>query len=590
MQKLRLVILGLALAIMPIFSTQAENFYIKNYDVILEVTTNRTVKVKEIITVDFTTPSHGIIREIPLHNSQINKVAVSDNFSTSYRGNYFNIQIGDAEQQIRGPKIYEIYFEQQIYSHKNEFYYNLIGTEWEVPIEKARFYVKMPNNVDADKVGLSIGKYGTRGFNGGAEYNVEGSQIWGQTLQSLAPNKGITLRVEVPKGYFVNTASKMANFVWLGLFLCTLFSFLTWYQYGKDEHVTPIVTFNPPQNISPTDAELIMHEKITDKGLIATIVKLANDGYLKIKSEKQKFTLSNFKPYKSNNKTERKLLLLLENQSHEGIVTDDNLKSSSIFYQGWNSLRLHSTSITDKKRFFEASSMSPWRIFTMFLYIIGTVLLTLFTLFSYHFSFDTLMLFIPFFLLLAFCVGIICSSDIIAKIVAMFMSISAIAPLINEFKHIITIDNLSQIVMGIFCILITIICFIQMMKPNAQGRMLKGQLLGLKKFIEVTEKKRLEMMVEQNPQFFYKILPYAYVLGVSKVWIKQFEGIAVPPPTWAINNAFDANNFNNFARGFNAAVVPSVANGGVSRSSFSSSSGGGGFSGGGFGGGGGHSW
>ena len=69
--------------------------------------------------------------------------------------------------------------------------------------------------------------------------------------------------------------------------------------------------------------------------------------------------------------------------------------------------------------------------------------------------------------------------------------------------------------------------------------------------------------------------------------MKQFEGIAVPQPEWAVSNGFSFNSFDNFARGFQTAVQPSVDNGGISRSS---SSGGGGFSGGGFGGGGGSSW
>ena len=115
-------------------------------------------------------------------------------------------------------------------------------------------------------------------------------------------------------------------------------------------------------------------------------------------------------------------------------------------------------------------------------------------------------------------------------------------------------------------------------------------MLGLKKFIEVAEKDRLEKMAADNPQYFYKILPYAYVLGVSKVWIKQFEGIAVPPPEWADSGIYRMNSFEGFTRNFSNAVAPSVNNGGISNSSYSSSSGGGGFSGGGFGGGGGRSW
>ena len=52
-----------------------------------------------------------------------------------------------------------------------------------------------------------------------------------------------------------------------------------------------------------------------------------------------------------------------------------------------------------------------------------------------------------------------------------------------------------------------------------------GDILGLKKFIEVAEKSRLEALVKDNPQMFYQILPYAYVLGVYDEWCKKFESI-----------------------------------------------------------------
>ena len=44
----------------------------------------------------------------------------------------------------------------------------------------------------------------------------------------------------------------------------------------------------------------------------------------------------------------------------------------------------------------------------------------------------------------------------------------------------------------------------------------------------MAEKNQLEMLVEQNPNYYYDILPYAYVLNVSKKWIKKFENIPLP--------------------------------------------------------------
>ena len=585
MQKIGLFTLSLLMSLlMAISVSEAENFYIENYEVVLNVSKNRNVHVKEAITVRFTSPSHGIIRTVPLKRSIIKNIRVSENFSKQYDLNNVELKIGDADRLIAGKHIYYIEFDHQLYDHKSEFYYNIIGTNWNVPIEKARFYVKFPDEIAEENVGLSIGHHGTWGFVGNAQYTVKDGGVWGQTLQPLSNNEGITLRVEVPEGYFNNMQNKWENVVWLGLLLCTLFSFLTWYQYGKDEHVTPVVTFNPPANITPVSAELVMNEKISDKGLVAQIVKLANDGYFKIKSEKQKFSLSDFQPYKGNHTVERKLLNLLSKEAGENnIITDDELKSSHKFYNGWTELRDSAVTDEDIKQYYEESSLSGWRKFVMFLYMLGSILLTTFALINYDISFEIVQILFPAAFMLLWFILAIKNANILLIFWGVFVVTPVFIPLMVEIYP----DNPSQVVMGIGSAVITMICYAEMMKPNANGRLIKGQLLGLKRFIKVAEKKRLEMMVEQNPQYFYKILPYAYLLGVSKVWIKQFENIAVPPPEWAVNNSFNINNFNSFARGFNASVVPSVANGGISRSS---SSGGGGFSGGGFGGGGGRSW
>lgn len=62
---------------------------------------------------------------------------------------------------------------------------------------------------------------------------------------------------------------------------------------------------------------------------------------------------------------------------------------------------------------------------------------------------------------------------------------------------------------------------------TAAGKKVLGQLLGLKKFIEVAEKDKMEMLVRQTPELYYEILPYAYVLNVTNKWIEQFNVLKI---------------------------------------------------------------
>jgi len=137
------------------------------------------------------------------------------------------------------------------------------------------------------------------------------------------------------------------------------------------------------------------------------------------------------------------------------------------------------------------------------------------------------------------------------------------------------------------------LCAVFIRKRTDRGNEWMGKILGLRNFIILAEKDRLETLVTENPSYFYRILPYAYVLGITDMWIRNFEGIALQPPTWyyghgAFTPILFAASFNNAMSTFGSRMTSSPPSSG-------SGGGGGGFSGGGFsggggGGGGGGSW
>ena len=71
-----------------------------------------------------------------------------------------------------------------------------------------------------------------------------------------------------------------------------------------------------------------------------------------------------------------------------------------------------------------------------------------------------------------------------------------------------------------------------MPKRTPYGNEMLGKLKGFRRFLETAEKPQLESLVMQNPEYFYNILPYTYALGVSDVWINQFESIALEARHW----------------------------------------------------------
>lgn len=147
-----------------------------------------------------------------------------------------------------------------------------------------------------------------------------------------------------------------------------------------------------------------------------------------------------------------------------------------------------------------------------------------------------------------------------------------------------TMDLISGIV-GIISIAVLIMFAEIMSKRTEYGNKILGKIKGFKRFLQTAEKPQLEELVKKNPEYFYNILPYTYVLGVSEVWMKQFEEIDLKAPDWYSGYAtFSMHDFNTFMNN-----TMSSAESAMSAPSSSGGSGGG-SSGGGSGGGGGGSW
>lgn len=136
----------------------------------------------------------------------------------------------------------------------------------------------------------------------------------------------------------------------------------------------------------------------------------------------------------------------------------------------------------------------------------------------------------------------------------------------------------------------------KIVKRTDMGTDLLGKCIGFKQFLETAEKDRLEMLLEQNPDYYYNILPYAQVLGVSKIWEDKFKDLVTQPPTWCIGGYNYGNvymthvllrSMNSVSRSVTSVPSNNTSGG---RGGFGGGFGGGGFSGGGFGGGGVSRW
>ena len=115
--------------------------------------------------------------------------------------------------------------------------------------------------------------------------------------------------------------------------------------------------------------------------------------------------------------------------------------------------------------------------------------------------------------------------------------------------------------------------------------------------MQVAEKDRLERLLEQDPEYYYRTLPFAQVLGVTDKWTDKFKDIAMQPPSWydgaEVYHPYFIYTLAHTMSQMSRDVAQAPASSGSGGGGFSGGGGGfggGGFSGGGSGGGGGSSW
>ena len=75
--------------------------------------------------------------------------------------------------------------------------------------------------------------------------------------------------------------------------------------------------------------------------------------------------------------------------------------------------------------------------------------------------------------------------------------------------------------------LVLTVCFFAEKTDFRSGEDLKiyGKVCSFRRFLTVADKNRLEALVEENPNYFYDILPYFYVFGITKKMKKKFDKI-----------------------------------------------------------------
>lgn len=366
-------------------------------------------------------------------------------------------------------------------------------------------------------------------------------------------------------------------------------AFLLWFVFGRDDQVVETVEFYPPDGLNSVEPAFAYRGYVSSKDVVSMIVDLAQKGYIEIHQgpNKKDFTLIKRLEYNGMNKAEKLFM--------DGLFSSfdrvDKIDLEDSFYKTINSIKSEVNSRENKEKLFYANSINKGWILWM-LSILACLFAGFYPVKNYEYS-TIFGLLVPLGIGVAVMLGsffLFRKGKILPRI-GIFLGLLAGAAVAYYFfmnSAMQCVDPLYRISYFIALGASFVAMFFHdfLSKRTPYGTEILGRILGFRNFLITAEKDKLEALVEENPEYFYDILPYTYVLDVSSKWMKKFESLTMSAPNWYSSEddrAFDYIMFSHFMSSTMSTAMTSMT-------STPSSSSGGGFSGGGSGGGGGGSW
>jgi len=435
-----------------------------------------------------------------------------------------------------------------------EFYWNVTGNDWLVPIQSASTTVYFP----ADAAGnLRVQAYqGIYGSQDPARASIDEAVVTAESTGPLPARGGLTVDVYIPEGILrePSTAAKLGRFLRSNPILSLPFwafavMFGLWWYKGRDPNaglsVAPM--YEPPEGLRPAEAGTLIDDSVDPRDVTSVLVDLAVRGYIKIVEAPHKGLLFSTKDYEFH---------LLKDRDAWNDLNDYERAMLDKIYAGGGTV----TRLSDLRNHF----------YTVLPLIKTEVVTALKAKGMYTVDPDSAHQFV---ILGALAIAL---PYLAAQVLHIADFTNSVGPLV---------------VCTILAFLIIILFGRQLSATSLKGARTRVQVLGFQEFMNRVDADRLKRM---PPDTFEKYLPYAMALGVEHRWAKAFQGIIQNPPTWyqgdwtTFNTFYFVNSLGALSQQatstFVSAPRSSSSSSGWSRGGFSS---GGGFSGGGFGGGGG---
>lgn len=466
----------------------SSDFDIEEYNVVLDVDKDNKVDVTEKITINIPSGEfNGIYKSIPLWEKYYNKDlkeskkkvyitnlrVIGEKYVLDKFNDRIGIRIGSTRTNVeKGLHTYTIKYRYNMGKDPNsnfdEFVFNLFDNYDNTKINNMTVTVNMPKNFDNNVMFFD----GSKNITNKVDYQINGNSML-ININNYVIDSSLTLNLTLPNDYFVIGTYNygiLCLLICISIIIISIGSYIAWKRYStKTDKRSQTVEFYAPDDLDSAQVGYIYGEKNIKKLTVALIIQLASKGYISIEEkENKKYNIVNIGKSKTNLKplsiTEQLVYQELFKNGDSNLLSND-YSFSAVFAKVSNCLE----NVIDKKIHDNNSKKMMNTISTL----------------------------------------------LVISIVAWMVAYLFIRDLDPKLEIMYIISFIAIFITGFFSIF--------MNQKNNYGQIIIAKVLGFRNYLITAEKNQLEALVSKNPDYFYDILPYTYVLDISNKWINNFD-------------------------------------------------------------------
>lgn len=517
--------------------------------------------------------------------------------------NIKTVKMGNEDKEYSGNQTWMVSYNIQGFQtnkdQQNNLSLSVVPAYWELPIKKVKTTIIMPKPIHWNKIKMVSGNPDESPIplEKNSLFKVHATpKVLTIEGKNLPENYGASIGGKLPKHYWKNPILlNQLSYIPFGFgILFILIAIICLFKFRRKNKPVETTTFYPPNKMDSIKMGYFIDGKVDNKDIISMLFYFANEGFISIQEVKKTYSFKKqFKFIKKSKKagyTNYQKTLLKGLFSSKGNVFETNGINRG-FVDCLSTVKAQV--VADMPKIYDKQSLIVKNIL-LFAGIIceDLILLMLRKILGYDSNFFVLIILS----ILSYCIYYF------ARRLHRKNSIEGSGSWLDKLKLIILIlvyvliFNLFLAKLyinkgfGIICGLLFVSYFIMVQfikKRSDQCLELDGQILGFKQFIKNAELEQLNSLVEQHPEYFYRILPYAYIFGLTNKWAKHFKNITSYQPSWYDGESL---SYNEWRYSICSTINDTQHHIRWDISNSSSSSSGGSSSDGGFGGGGGGVW